>query len=78
MTSPQELPAACPACRSPRVARILYGLPHFTPDLERELNEGRAVLGGCVVFDESPRWQCVACGQRWGRIAWGPPPEDEA
>jgi hypothetical protein len=78
MTSPQELPAACPACRSPRVARILYGLPHFTPALERELDEGRAVLGGCVVFDESPRWQCVACGHRWGRIEWGPPPEDEA
>jgi len=60
------------------VAWILYGLPHFTTELERELDEQRAVLGGCVLFDESPQWQCVACGHRWGKIEWGPAPEDRA
>lgn len=58
----------CPACGSPRVARILYGLPHFTPELKQELDEGRTVLGGCVVFEGSPRWQCVACHHRWGEL----------
>jgi hypothetical protein len=77
MWAAQERPASCPACGSPRVASILYGLAQFTPELERELAEGRVVLGGCVVFDESPKWQCAACGQQWGRLEWGPPAADD-
>ena len=66
----------CPACHSPRVARILYGLPHFTPELERDLDEQRVVLGGCVVFDDSLQWHCVACGHRWGHLQGLPPPPE--
>jgi hypothetical protein len=60
------------------VATILYGLPHFSPELERELDERRVVLGGCVVFDDSPRRQCADCGHQWGRVELGPPPEAPA
>ena len=65
-----DIPVDCPACHSPRVARVLYGLPHFTAELERELDEQRVVLGGCVVFDGSLQWHCVACGHRWGHLKW--------
>jgi hypothetical protein len=27
------------------------GMPVFSPELEQDLDEGRAVLGGCVVFE---------------------------
>ena len=75
MAHPRYAAVRCPACGSPRVASILYGLPHFTPELERELDERRTVLGGCVVFEDSPQWECVACNHRWGQAEWGAPPE---
>jgi hypothetical protein len=68
-----DAPSECPACHSARVARILYGLPHFTPELGKELDEGRVVLGGCCVFGDDPEWHCTACGHRWGRSAWAGP-----
>jgi hypothetical protein len=65
---PIECPV--PVCRSSRVARILYGLPMFTPELNRDLEEGRTVLAGCCVFGDDPEWVCLTCGHRWGRIEW--------
>jgi hypothetical protein len=71
-----DVPDQCPACHSPRVATILYGLPHFTPELEREMDDQRVVLGGCVIFEDSTQWHCVACGHRWGSLEWMPPPHE--
>lgn len=71
-----DIPAECPECRSPRIARVIYGMPHFTPELERELAERVVVLGGCVIFDESPLWQCVGCGHRWGHAVREPAIEE--
>lgn len=76
MDARPEKPTACPSCGGPRVAEILYGLPHFTPELERALDEGQIVLGGCCVFGEDPRWQCADCGHSWGRLEWGDPAEE--
>jgi hypothetical protein len=56
-------PRKCPTCSSGPVARILYGMPAFSEDLNRELGEGKITLGGCVVSDEDPDWECTACGQ---------------
>jgi len=67
-----DAPAECPACRSRRVVQILYGFPDLTPELQRALDEERAVLGGCVVFEDAPRWHCMACAQRWGRLGRRP------
>jgi rubrerythrin len=68
MSASAERPSQCPSCRSTRVARIQYGLPHFTPELEEELDSEKVVLGGCVVFGHDPLWQCLACGHRWGDL----------
>ena len=57
-------PQSCPACGSPRIARILYGLPDFSKDLEEALSEGTVTLGGCVVTGDDPEWECLACGQK--------------
>jgi len=53
---------------SSNVAGILYGLPHFTPELERELEEKRVVWAGCNIPQDAPAWQCVDCGHCWGRV----------
>jgi len=57
-------PRRCTACRSSTIARILYGLPAMDAELERELEEGRLVLGGCVIGMDDPAWQCTTCGAR--------------
>ena len=56
-------PRKCPACASGPVETILYGMPAFSEELRRDLDEGRITLGGCIVSDDDPRWKCAACGQ---------------
>ena len=56
-----DRPGICPACGSVRVSEIIYGLPSFTPELEKELDAGRSILGGCCVTSDDPRWRCLEC-----------------
>lgn len=59
----QSKPNKCPDCGSIRIARILYGLPDFSSEeLKKTLQDGRIVLGGCIVTPDSPRWRCKDCG----------------
>lgn len=71
-------PSRCPSCNSPQVAAILYGMPIFSDKLERELDSGRVVLGGCCVWDGMPKWQCVDCHEEWGAIAFAKDEEADA
>jgi hypothetical protein len=54
-------PKKCPACRSHRIAEIIYGLPEFSAKLEKDLSSGRIILGGCCTSDDDPEWQCADC-----------------
>ena len=38
----------------------MYGYP--TPEAFHEADAGRIRLGGCMVGDESPEFECPACG----------------
>jgi hypothetical protein len=62
MIRSRKKPDNCPECGSWRFAAILYGLLAQSPELDRDLEAGRIVLGGCVVTDYDPAWQCVDCG----------------
>jgi hypothetical protein len=42
--------------------------PEFVSELKQELNDGRAVPGEDGDCTDSPPWQCMACGHRWGQI----------
>ena len=59
-------PDACPKCSSRKVASILYGLPRFDEELERSIDVGGIVLGGCCIFGEDPTWHCNTCRHQWG------------
>ncbi len=61
-------PKKCPNCGSAKVASILYGLPMFNEELERDLESGEVILGGCCVTDDDPLWQCMECDHRWGKM----------
>lgn len=49
----------CPACGRGRLARVVYGRAAPTGELKRALEEGEAVLGGCV--PGAARWRCPEC-----------------
>ncbi len=72
-------PRKCPSCGHAPFASILRGLPHYSDDLERDLEAGRVVLGGCSVSLDDPAWACSACGmEMWsdGRMAVSPEHSD--
>lgn len=65
-TQEMETAPACPHCGSTRVVRILYGMVIPTPE-ELAKPDG-LVLGGCVISEDSPKWQCRACHSAFGVI----------
>ncbi|QEH38599.1 hypothetical protein OJF2_72030 [Aquisphaera giovannonii] len=65
-TTPQK-PHVCPRCGSRKLATILWGLPAFDDELERRLDAGEVVLGGCCVTDDDPVWECTECGWQAGK-----------
>jgi hypothetical protein len=58
-------PKQCPACGGTSVAEIVRGMPAYDADLERRIEEGRIVLGGCCLSDDDPEWHCSRCHQEW-------------
>lgn len=59
--------AKCPKCGEAKTIPIVYGMPG--PELFEAAERGEVVLGGCVLGDENPVWQCKACGAHWGRLS---------
>jgi len=57
-----DKPSQCPRCQARSLAFILYGMPDLSDAaLQRELKAGKIVLGGCLVDDRNPQWQCCKC-----------------
>jgi hypothetical protein len=47
----------CPYCTSNTGIRtILYGMPSEEPD------PAIYTIGGCVIFDDMPKYECIDCG----------------
>jgi len=61
----------CPKCKSADVGIILWGYPFVMPEyreeFDKELASGKTHLGGCLVTDNDPKWQCNNCCNKWGR-----------
>ncbi len=67
----------CPYCGSTNTARILYGMPAFSEELQAKLDSGRIFLGGCChlgIEDENrdwiqldPRRYCNDCRKEFAR-----------
>lgn len=51
----------CPKCNKTKVAKILYGMPAMSEELEKQLDEGSVVLAGCCIEGEKPRFRCRWC-----------------
>ena len=55
----------CPKCESDNIAIYQYGMPVMDPDMERDLDKGKVVLGGCCVTDDYPDRHCNDCEYDW-------------
>jgi hypothetical protein len=52
----------CPDCLSETAIRIiLYGMPMGEPDYDIY------TLGGCVIFDDMPKYECIECHWKGSR-----------
>jgi hypothetical protein len=50
----------CPRCGETDAVPIVYGLPDH--ELFAASGRGEVALGGCVIGDESPDYECRGCG----------------
>lgn len=64
----------CPKCGSHNSAAILWGMPAFSAELEKDIDEGRVVLGGCCVVGDDPDRHCNDCGHEWRTSSRAPKP----
>ena len=56
----------CPKCQSMNIAEIFWGYLGNTRAIEDQLEKKEIVLGGCIVTDHDPLWECNSCHHRWG------------
>lgn len=56
----------CPKCGSENIAEIFWGMPAMDEDLERRIEEGKIVIGGCCITGFAPDWHCNDCGCEFG------------
>ena len=56
----------CPNCNSSSIAEILYGYYPNMDSIKDALDKNEVVLGGCIVTDHDPKWECNDCNHRWG------------
>ena len=77
MTPPKDIrnrkPTRCPKCGQAPVATIFWGFPAFTPQLEKDLELGKVVLGGYCLSEDDPAWQCSSCDYQIWRAIKGVP-----
>lgn len=53
----KKKPKICPECgQKDEVVPIAYGLPG--EKMIKDVEDGKIVLGGCVIEDGQPRWFC--------------------
>lgn len=51
----------CPICGGANISKILWGMPSWTPKLEKDLKSKKVVLGGCCISDCDPTYHCNDC-----------------
>lgn len=66
----------CPFCGSTNTARYIYGYPLFSERMEKKLNDGKWILGGCCMYtveingqivNMKPKRKCNKCKKDFGK-----------
>ena len=56
----------CPKCGKSWIAEIFWGYPANMESIEEALERKEIILGGCLVTNNDPRWECNDCNHQWG------------
>ena len=71
----ESLGVVCEKCGSDKITKILYGLPAWlTVDepidsrIQELINKRMIVLGGCTIHDDSPKYFCRECRNKFGIV----------
>lgn len=56
-----EIVPCCPKCSKSRVSKILYGMPAYNEELQKEIDNCRIVLAGCMIENNAPQYICRWC-----------------
>ena len=56
----------CPNCGKSWIAKIFWGYPADIESMEESLEKKVIILGGCLVTNNDPRWECNDCNHQWG------------
>ena len=62
----EESKLNCPNCKKESIAEILWGYFEITNALEEALEKNEVTLGGCLISDHDPKWECNSCHHTWG------------
>lgn len=57
-----QKPETCPQCGG-KVVEIIYGEP--TQETFEMAERSEVMLGGCILTEDAPDWQCTKCGQHY-------------
>ncbi|MAT39427.1 MAG: hypothetical protein CL946_07460 [Ectothiorhodospiraceae bacterium] len=60
---PRKKKHPCPRCGSTKTIPIKYGMP--SPALALKASEGKLILGGCCILNDSPDTHCTECEYEW-------------
>ena len=55
----------CPKCQSDNIAHYQYGLVEMYPELKKNIDKGKVVLGGCCITNDDPDRHCNDCEYDW-------------
>ena len=56
----------CPNCKNKSIAEILWGYYEVTDTMNEALEKKENILGGCIITEHDPKWECNVCYHRWG------------
>lgn len=50
-----------PYCGKSKISKLIFGLPAMSDELQKNIDEGKVKLAGCMVGEESSRYYCRWC-----------------
>ena len=66
-TMKKEERPICPYCKSKNTAIIMYGEINVSEKLEKAMENGEVIMGGCILSDDSPAFYCNDCEESFGK-----------
>lgn len=51
----------CPHCGKSKISKLIFGMPAMSDELQKDIDDGKAKLAGCMLGEERSRYYCRWC-----------------